>query len=136
MEALVIHESIQTTEAKAKAIKGQIEKLITKAKNNPDAQRQLQRYFAAPILQKFITDIAPRFMNRPGGYTRIIKLGSRLRDNAKMVVIELVEKKKPVAVEAKVIAPAEEKKESLKEEKKTIKKEVKKTEKKETSKKK
>lgn len=134
MEALVLHESIQTTEPKAKAIKGQIEKLVTKANKNPDAKRQLQKYFAPETLNKFLTDVAPRFAQRPGGYTRIIKLGNRLRDNAKMVVIEWVVKKEPVAATTKAetgeatAKVVEEKKETKKAEKKPAKKESKKKE--------
>jgi len=140
MAALVLHESIQTTEAKAKAIRGQIEKLVTKAKTNSDAKRQLQKYFAEPVLTKFITDVAPRFMQRPGGYTRIVKMGNRLRDNAKMVVLEWVEKKEPAKAEGKetktttmetvektaqIAAPKKEKK-TEKKDKKEVKKEPKK----------
>lgn len=137
MEALVIHESIQTTEPKAKAIKGQIEKLVTKANKNPDAKRQLQRYFAPEILNKFMTDVAPRFAQRPGGYTRIIKLGNRLRDNAKMVIIEWVVKKEPVAAAPKTESKPAEKAETVEATAKTAKekKEVKKSAKKETKKK-
>lgn len=97
MDSLVIYESIQTTEAKAKAIKGQFEKAVTKAKKGGvEAEKALQAYFSLPTLKRLMTEIAPRFATRPGGYTRIIKVGNRLRDNAKMVVLELVEKKQPV----------------------------------------
>jgi len=96
MRALVEKESIQTTEAKAKAVKGEIEKLVTKARDGgKQGERALQGYFAAPILKKLVNEIAPRFVGRPGGYTRIIKLGNRFGDNAKMVILEWVEK--PVA---------------------------------------
>lgn len=93
MTALIEKESIKTTEAKAKAVKGQMEKLVTKARDGgAEAERALQAYFAHPVMKKLVTDIAPRFAGRPGGYTRIVKIGNRLRDNAKMVVLEWVEK--------------------------------------------
>ena len=93
MTALIEKESIQTTEAKAKAVKGEIEKLVTKARDEgKQAERALQAYFATPVMRKLIDEVAPRFVGRPGGYTRIIKIGNRLRDNAKMVVLEWVEK--------------------------------------------
>ncbi len=93
MTSLILKESIKTTEAKAKAIRAEIEKLTTKAKTDgQNAERALSAYFAAPVMRKLINEIAPRFATRPGGYTSIIKTGNRLRDNAKMVVIEWVEK--------------------------------------------
>lgn len=107
MSALVLHESIQTTEAKAKSIKGSVEKLVTKAKaGGVKAERSLRPFFPEPLVQKMISDIAPRFATRPGGYTRIIKLGNRLRDNAKMVILEWVEKK-PEIVKAEVLQSEE-----------------------------
>lgn len=103
INSLVILESIQTTEAKAKSIKGQVEKLITKAKlskaksasggKTPQAVKSLlQPWLQKEALEKVMNDLAVRFANRPGGYTRIIKLGERFGDNATMVVIEFVEK--------------------------------------------
>ncbi len=106
MTSLIEKESIKTTEAKAKAVKGEMEKLVTKARDNgAQAERALQAYFSAPVMRKLISDIAPRFVGRPGGYTRIIKIGNRLRDNAKMVVLEWVEK--PAAKTAKTVKAAE-----------------------------
>lgn len=94
MESLVIHESIQTTEEKAKAIKGQVEKLITLSKKRGnEAKRFLQAYLTADATEKVIKDLSPRFIKRSGGYTRIIKMGKRFSDDAKMAVIEWVEKK-------------------------------------------
>lgn len=94
MESLVMHESIQTTEEKAKAIKGQVEKLITLAKKRGnEAKRFLQAYLTADAAEKVIKDLSPRFAKRSGGYTRIIKMGKRFSDDAKMAVIEWVEKK-------------------------------------------
>jgi large subunit ribosomal protein L17 len=97
------HERIQTTEAKAKAIRGQAEKLITLAKRGLLAEEEIPergvhaRRLAAgrlndpDIVVKLFEDIAPRFVQRQGGYTRIIKLGPRKGDSARMAVIELVE---------------------------------------------
>lgn len=93
MRELVLHERIKTTEAKAKSIKGEIEKHVTRAKVQGEASRvHLQKTFKNDVVEKIITDLAPRFADRPGGYTRIIKLGNRMKDNAPMVFIEWVEK--------------------------------------------
>lgn len=93
MRELVLQERIQTTEAKAKSIKSEIEKHITKAKVQGEAARvHLQRDFHADVVDKIITDLAPRFKDRPGGYTRIVKLGRRVKDDAPMVFIEWVER--------------------------------------------
>ncbi len=93
--SLVLHESIKTTEEKAKAVKSYIEKLVTKAKKNNSlhAERLLQKHLPSTAIKKLIYEIAPRFKTRPGGYTRIIKIGQRLSDNAPMVILEWVEKK-------------------------------------------
>lgn len=87
------HEKITTTEAKAKEIRGQAEKLITLGKRGDlHARRLVQaRLFDADLVDKVFHDIAPRYANRPGGYTRIIKLGPRHGDAAPMAQISLVE---------------------------------------------
>ena len=91
--SLVIYERIQTTEDKAKAVKPQVEKLVTTAKRgDTQAHSLLQPYLNAQALKKMMTDIGPRFKNRPGGYTRIVRMGPRLQDNAMMVILEWVEK--------------------------------------------
>ena len=90
---VIDHERIQTTEAKAKAVKPQIEKLITLAKRGDlHARRQAlstlsQDKFA---VHKLFVEVAPRYAERPGGYTRILKLGPRRSDATEMVFIELV----------------------------------------------
>ena len=95
------YEKIETTLAKAKAIQPEAEKLITMAKNSLDGsevdQINARRRAAASlgnasgdIVKKLFDDIAPRFKNRQGGYTRILKLGPRQGDSAEMVLIELV----------------------------------------------
>ncbi len=93
MRELVLQERIKTTEAKAKSIKAEIERHVTRAKNLGEGARvHLQKTFQQDTIDKLITDIAPRFENRPGGYTRIVKLGNRIKDDAAMVFIEFVEK--------------------------------------------
>lgn len=97
---LFTHERIKTTRAKAQAIRGQAERLITLAKKGNaagDAQMVHARRLAAArmddpeMVQKLFDDIAPRYEDRPGGYTRILKLGPRYGDSAEMVLIELIE---------------------------------------------
>lgn len=92
--SLVMHERIETTEEKAKAIKGYVEKMVTRANksNSVQAKLLLQAYLTNDALAKMFSDIAPRFINRPGGYTRIVKIGNRFSDDASMVIMEWVEK--------------------------------------------
>lgn len=95
------HERIRTTEAKAKAVRGAAERMITLAKRSLAKEDQTavmnaQRKAASSlndreIVQKLFDDIAPRYAERPGGYTRILKLGPRFSDSAEMVLLELVE---------------------------------------------
>ena len=90
---LIEHERIKTTEAKAKAVKPVVEKLITLAKRGDlHARRQAlstlsQDKFA---VHKLFEEVAPRYAQRPGGYTRILKIGQRAGDATEMVFIELV----------------------------------------------
>ena len=100
IKQLFEHERIQTTRAKAQAVRGQAERLITLAKrgnaagaeNSVHARRlAAARISDAVIVNKLFDDIAPRFEDRPGGYTRMIKLGPRRSDSAEMVLLELVE---------------------------------------------
>lgn len=97
---LFTHERIQTTHAKAMAIRGEAEKLITLARNSgkgSDIDKVNARRLAAArlgdadVVKKLFDDLGPRFANRNGGYTRIHKLGPRLGDAAEMVQLELVE---------------------------------------------
>lgn len=112
--ALVMHERIETTEEKAKAIRGSVEKMVTKAKKRDSvmAVRLLSPELTSPAVKKMIASIAPRFSTRDGGYTRIIKKGNRFNDNASMVLLEWVEKASAVAVD--IIAPAASVKKSVK----------------------
>ena len=89
--ALILKEKIKTTEAKAKEFSGLVEKFITKAKKGDLASRRLLNSFLSEkIVKKLIDKIAPRYKDRKGGYTRIIKLAPRKSDGAKMAIIELV----------------------------------------------
>lgn len=93
MRSLVLEGRIKTTEAKAKSVKGEIEKLVTKAKNSgEEARRDILKYLPHDdVVSKIISEIAPLYKTRPGGYTRIIRLSSRKKDNASMVIMEWVE---------------------------------------------
>lgn len=96
---LYIHGRITTTEAKARAVRGDAEKLITKAKhglkdggNRVHAQRQVVSYLHDQTVAKRLFDeLAPKYVERNGGYTRIIKLGKRHGDAADMAILELVD---------------------------------------------
>ena len=90
--SLIAAEAITTTEAKAKALRPIAEKLITKAKKGGvHRQRQVVAFIGdKDMAHKLFADIAPRYESRPGGYTRILKLGPRHGDNAPMARIELV----------------------------------------------
>lgn len=101
MRSLILNEEIKTTEAKAKAIKGQVEKLVTAGKKGEESRYHLKKDINEDAVTKLIKEISPRFMKRPGGYTRIIKLENRLKDNAEMVLLEFVEKGEKI-VEKKV----------------------------------
>ena len=92
ISALVLNEKIKTTQAKAKEISSAFERFITLAKRKKGltAQRYLLRLFSQRVTKKIINEIAPRYQNRPGGYTRVIKLGSRKSNGAKMAIIELI----------------------------------------------
>jgi large subunit ribosomal protein L17 len=94
------HERIRTTRAKAAAIRGEAERLITIARNSAEgtdaAKVHAQRLVAARLgdnrlNKRLFEEIAPRFANRNGGYTRVLKLGPRMGDSAEMVILELVE---------------------------------------------
>jgi len=98
--SLFEHIRIKTTQAKAIAIRGETEKLITLARNSgkgSDADKVNARRLVAGSLgnpdsvRKLFDEIAPRFENRSGGYTRMMKLGPRIGDSAEMVILELVE---------------------------------------------
>jgi large subunit ribosomal protein L17 len=86
-----LHGKIKTTEAKAKVLRPVVEKMITRAKDKTIAnQRLLARKLTPIMLKKVFDEIAPEYKGRQGGYTRIIKLGPRNSDSARMAIIELV----------------------------------------------
>ena len=102
MKQLFEHEKIQTTRAKAMSVRNEAEELITLARNSSkgtDMDKVNARRLAAArlggtnaeIVKKLFDDIAPRFANRNGGYTRLLKLGPRMGDAAEIVLLELVE---------------------------------------------
>ncbi len=95
-----IHERITTTRAKAAAIRGDAERLITIARNSAqksDAEKVSARRLVVSklgdnqVIKRLFDEIAPRYTNRNGGYTRVLKLGPRMGDSAEMVILELVE---------------------------------------------
>jgi len=94
------HDRISTTEAKARFMRGDAEHLITIAKrgladggNNVHAHRQAAKVITDPdVTARLFNEIAPRFVERPGGYTRMVKIGPRVGDGAEMVVLELVDR--------------------------------------------
>jgi len=89
--ALILNGKIKTTEAKAKESRLFIEKYINLAKNKDLATRRfLLKFFSVKVVKKLVDEIGPRYKDRKGGYTRIIKLGPRKSNGAKMAIIELV----------------------------------------------
>lgn len=104
VQSLFYHEQIRTTVAKAKATRQLAEKLITRARKNQNAAltpaqkvhnlRLVARVVKnKEILHKLFDDIAPRFATRPGGYTRVLRIGRRQSDASEMAILELVERK-------------------------------------------
>jgi len=90
---VIQHERIKTSQAKAKAVKPEVEQLITLAKRGDlHARRQaLAALRSNTVVHQLFAEIAPRFAERPGGYTRIVRLGQRQGDAAEMVYLELVD---------------------------------------------
>jgi large subunit ribosomal protein L17 len=138
MSSLILKEGIKTTEAKAKAIKPEIEKLVTKAKSmEKGARLVLEKSLSKDAYDKIIKEIGPRFAKRQGGYTRIVKLGERFGDNSPLVLIEWVERAEIVTLTNKEkskgksdkklskVKPALVKAKSVSSEKKPVKKESK-----------
>ena len=111
--SLVLYEQITTTEAKAKEMAPYFERLVTKAKKGDLHNRRQIRAFLLTdkATEKLVTQIAPAFKDRAGGYTRVVKLGNRQGDNASMAAVMLTEKpvveaSKPKAATAKASKPA------------------------------
>ena len=106
MNSLIEHEAIKTTVPKAKELRRVIEPMITLAKEATVANRRLafDRLRDRDSVVKLFNDLGPRFKTRPGGYTRILKMGFRVGDNAPMALVELVDR--PAAEETPAAAPA------------------------------
>lgn len=124
MSSLVLYEKIETTEEKAKAIKGELDKLVTNAKKESILARKLLTPRLSPqAIEKMIKDIAPRFNKRQGGYTRTVRIGKRFGDDATMVMLEWTEASRNIIpVEGKKVSKtktpaAKNKKEETKEKK-------------------
>jgi large subunit ribosomal protein L17 len=111
--SLLDHERIETTEAKAKEVRGLTERMITLGKHGslPARRRALAFLRSKAVVSKLFEDVASRFRDRPGGYTRIIKTRVRVGDAAALVAIELVAKQparsksKPGQADAEKSAP-------------------------------
>ncbi len=90
---LIKYDKIVTTEAKAKEIRGLAEKMITLGKEGSLASRRRALAFVTEkkLVDKVFSELAPRYMERPGGYTRIVKMGRRVGDGARIAQVELVE---------------------------------------------
>lgn len=91
--SLIEHKRINTTLAKAKALRGFVEPVITKSKSNTTHSRRMvfSRLMHKEAVKTLFNDVAPKVADRPGGYTRIIKTGFRASDSAEMAMIELVD---------------------------------------------
>jgi len=90
---LIKYNKIVTTEAKAKEIRGLAEKMITLGKEGSLASRRRALTFVTDkkLVDKIFSELAPRYMERPGGYTRIVKMGRRVGDGARLAQVEMVE---------------------------------------------
>ncbi len=92
MSAFIRHERIRTTESRAKEMRPRVERLVTLSKRGDlHARRLALQYLPDPLMiEKLFAEIAPRYQDRPGGYTRILRIGQRKGDSAEIVQIELV----------------------------------------------
>jgi large subunit ribosomal protein L17 len=102
MNALLTHEAIKTTVPKAKELRRVVEPMITLAKKATVANRRLafDRLRDRAVVVKLFDELGPRYAERPGGYTRILKMGFRVGDNAPMALVELVDRPEVQASEA------------------------------------
>ncbi len=99
--SLIKHEAIKTTVPKAKELRAIVEPLITLGKTPTLANRRLafDRTRDREVVSKLFGELGPRYQARPGGYTRILKMGFRVGDNAPMAFVELVDRPEPVEAE-------------------------------------
>lgn len=104
--SLILHKRISTTTAKAKALKMYVEPLITKSKEDTTHSRRVVFSYLKQkeAVTELFREVSPRIANRPGGYTRVLKTGNRLGDNAEMCIIELVDYNETYTVEKKAAA--------------------------------
>jgi large subunit ribosomal protein L17 len=104
--SLITHEAIKTTLPKAKELRMAVEPLITLAKEPTLAHRRLafDRTRDRDVVAKLFGELGPRYKARPGGYTRILKMGFRVGDNAPMAFVEFVDRPEPKAEDAKADA--------------------------------
>lgn len=116
ISGVILRGRIETTLEKAKSIQPDLEKLVTRAKKGESSRLELKKSLKPYEIDLMINDIAPRFKNRAGGYTRIIKTGKRFNDNASTAILEWVEG--PIVKEPEI-------KKEAKKETKTAAKEVK-----------
>ena len=91
--SLILHKRITTTTAKAKALKMYVEPLITKSKEDSTQNRRVVFSYLKDkeSVSELFRDVSPKIADRPGGYTRILKIGNRLGDDAEMCILELVD---------------------------------------------
>ena len=91
--SVLTHERIRTTEAKAKEVRGLVDRIITWGKRGDIHARRLtlKKVRSRTVVKKVFDELAPRYRDRPGGYTRIMKMGPRQGDNAPIVMMELVD---------------------------------------------
>ena len=111
---VVMNESINTTDTRAKEVRKFVDKMITYGKKGDLVSRRKALAFLhndKEVINKIFNDLAKRYEKRNGGYTQILKLGERRGDNALMVVLKLVEEKKPAKIEEKKETKKTEKKE-------------------------
>ena len=108
MNSLLTHEVIKTTLPKAKELRRVVEPMITLAKVATVANRRLafDRLRDRDVVVKLFNELGPRFAKRPGGYTRILKMGYRVGDNAPMALVELVDRADETAAPAEDSAKA------------------------------
>lgn len=111
--SLMQHERIITTLPKAKELRPLAERMVTLGrKNSVHARRLVNRWICdRDVVKRLFGEIAPRFLNRPGGYTRIVKLGPRKGDGAELAVLEFVDYKLPEATKEKKAKKSGEKQE-------------------------
>lgn len=108
---LILRERIQTTTVRARQTANLVEKLITKAKKNDlAAKKALIAALPSEAAKRLVLVVAPRFMDRKGGYTRVVKLGERIKDGAPMAIVELLDRPAVAPVAAKKEKPVSKKK--------------------------